>query len=145
MSKNKILELDNNIVIPDGNFADKINQSKIENREDLKKTISNPEFGKMAKPMGKILPTPFDRPIKGSRMIVICGSQVPIYEKKVAQNPDYWKDEQIGFVYIISDEDYAILQRKRYEHMQMQTVDEFNEEETIKSLGLVVNQGIQVV
>ena len=127
------------IFVPNQTFADKINQSKIENREDLKKVTSNPLMGKLGKE-----PTPFERPIPGSRTIVICGSQVPVYNKKLKNNPDYWKDEQIAQVLVIKDEDYAVLMRKKYEALQLATPEQVNEAELVKQLGLTIDQNLTV-
>jgi len=127
------------IFIPNQTLADKINHSKIENREDLKKVTSNPLMGKLGKEA-----TPYERPIPGSRLLVICGSQIPVYEKKVKNNPDYWKDEQIAQVLVIKDEDYAKLMRKKYEALQLSTPEQVNEAELIESLGITVDQNLIV-
>lgn len=120
-------------------FADKIAHSKLENRDDLKKVTSNPLLNKLGLNL-----TPYERPLKGSRMIVICNSQISTYEKKVANNPDYWKDQQITQVLVIKDEDYARLMRKKYEALKLSTPEQLNEAELVESLGIVVDQNLTI-
>ena len=92
-------------------------------------TIGKRSSGLIIPASSGLIATDYNRPANQSQTLVICKSMVPIYNEKVQKNPNYFKDEGIRFVRILSDEQYGNLQRKMLQKLPMMSHKEYEEYE----------------
>lgn len=55
-------------------------------------------------------------PLHAGKVMYICKSQLPIWQKKYNEDPDIFKDMNIAKVYVIPNEEYMTFIRNRSEN-----------------------------
>lgn len=80
---------------------------------------------------GGILSTNYNRPFDSSICLVCSLSHVELYQKEVDRNPNYFLDQEIRIVVVLSDEDYGNLIRKKMKLLKMCSWKEYEKEQEL--------------
>lgn len=82
----------------------------------------------------------FNAPMKGSKTLIIPVAHISLYQKKVKDNPDYFKNDGIRFLKVLKDEDFARFMNIK---LQYQGAGRLPDSEIISNAGISIHQNLQ--